>query len=229
MLLYLDQNYASRISKYRLGQKSHEHFGELDEALRSSPVLIPPSPFHVLELRGGYLLPSFQELFAEFSQGYWVRPWQEVVARQAERKRLEREDLLWRGGNWQDAAEFSVLEGLLECELKGPPVIRAASMRREILARLGFSDRPQHHALAFVRLLAKLVVRHSLDQDRYARPSDLTDLVMAATVGPYVDVLATDRYQREMLERAGYRKKVFSGRRHEVAALTRYVNSFLVR
>lgn len=70
MLLYLDQNYASRIAKFLLGQTSHDHFGTLLKALEGRDVLIPPSPFHVLELRGGYLLPVFKTFYARFSEGY---------------------------------------------------------------------------------------------------------------------------------------------------------------
>jgi len=104
LLVYLDQNHASRMAKHRLGQRGHEAFGELYLALKGR-VLAPPSPFHVLEtlfpIRGpeekaGYLLPALQDLFSELSQGYWVRPWQEVAVRQE--RGLSREDFLWRGG-----------------------------------------------------------------------------------------------------------------------------------
>ncbi|MDQ3397444.1 MAG: hypothetical protein M3511_06665 [Deinococcota bacterium] len=36
MLLYLGQNYASRIAKFLLGQKSHEHFGALFRCLKAT-------------------------------------------------------------------------------------------------------------------------------------------------------------------------------------------------
>ncbi len=44
---------------------------------------------------------------------------------------------------------------------------------------------------------------------------------MAATVGPYVDALATDRYLREVLQRVGFEPPVYSGRRQEVLRFAR--------
>jgi len=240
MLVYLDQNYASRVAKVLLGQKGHEPFGELYRALRAartrSPRLrprIPPSPFHVLETRGGYLLPVLQGLYAEFSDGLWVRPWQEVVARQARRLQacadgrgsggsgsacLDRRDLLHARGDWQAAAELRPLHDLLEQPLSGGFFDRCQVVREALVPRLGITH-DQARALPFARLLVRMVAFRSLDSDRDPRPSDLTDLIMAATIGPYVDVLATDRYLRETLQRVGYRTPVFSGRRHEVLRL----------
>ncbi|MEJ2291986.1 MAG: hypothetical protein P8Y13_13255 [Deinococcales bacterium] len=234
MLVYLDQNYASRVSKYLMGQASHEHFGELYRALhdaREAPPRrrprIPPSPFHVLETRGGYLLPVLQGLFAEFSDGRWVRPWQEVLERQARRHAgpgpaLDRRDLLHRGGDWHTAAELGPLEDLLEEPLEGGFFDRCQRLREVLVDRLGLQHE-QALTLPYARLLVRLVAFRSLDVDRDPRPSDLIDLVMAATVGPYVDVLATDRYLRETLQRIGYRTPVFSGRRHEVLRLAALV------
>lgn len=230
MLVYFDQNYASRVAKYLLGQPSHEHFGQLYRALRAARALpaelrprIPPSPFHVLETRGGYLLPVLQELFAEFADGRWVRPWQEVVARQARRLErgagLDRRDLLQRGGDWQRAAELSPLHDLLDAPLEGGFFDRCQRLREDLAARLGV-DHEKALTLPFARLLVRLVAFRSLDRDRDPRPSDLTDLLMAATVGPYVDALATDRYLRETLQRVGFGAPVFSGRRREVLELT---------
>ena len=100
MLVYLDQNHASRMAKHLLGQRGHEAFGRLFLALKGRAIA-PPSPFHVLETlfpqrgpeeKAGYLLPALKEVFAALSGGYWVRPWQEVAARQ--RRGLHREDLL---------------------------------------------------------------------------------------------------------------------------------------
>ncbi|MEJ2667203.1 MAG: hypothetical protein P8Z81_08925 [Deinococcales bacterium] len=233
MLVYLDQNYASRVAKYLLGQSGHEHFGELYRALhgarerapRSRP-RIPPSPFHVLETRGGYLLPVLQGLFAEFSDGRWVRPWQEVLARQTRRARagsgLDRRDLLARGGDWQRPADLGELEALLAVPLAGGFFDRCQVLRDALAARIAVS----HEAaltLPFARLLVRLLAFRSLDAEREPRPSDLADLVMAATVGPYVDVLATDRYLRETLQRIGYGAPVYSGRRHEVLRLAAQV------
>jgi hypothetical protein len=230
MLVYLDQNYASRVAKYLLGQPGHEPFGELYRALHAARELpparrprIPPSPFHVLETRGGYLLPVLQGLFAEFSDDRWVRPWQEVVARQARRRArgegLDRRDLLQRGGDWDKRAELEPLDDLLEVPLGGGFFDRCQQLREVLAARLGLGhDRAV--TLPFVRVLVRTVAFRSLDRDRDPRPSDLLDLIMAATVGPYVDVLATDRYLRETLQRIGFRPPVFSGRRAEVRRLT---------
>ena len=235
MLLYLDQNYASRVAKYLLGQPGHEHFGELYRALhdartrptRARPV-IPPSPFHVLETRGGYLLPVLQGLFAEFGEGRWVRPWQEVAARQARRLqaegRLDRRDLLARTGDWQRAADLGALADLLGVPLSGGFFDRCLALREALAGRIGVSHEIAM-TLPFARLLVRSLAFRSLDQDRDPRPSDLADLVMAATVGPYVDALATDRYLRETLQRTGYGAPVFSGRRHEVLDLAARVRS----
>lgn len=101
------------MAKHLLGQRGHEVFGKLHLALRGK-ALAPPSPFHVLETlypiqgpeeKAGYLLPALQDLFSELSQGYWVRPWQEVAVRQE--RGLSREDFLWRGGSWESPADLS--------------------------------------------------------------------------------------------------------------------------
>jgi hypothetical protein len=214
VLVYLDQNHASRVAKFLLGQRAHAAFGELHRALRETKPLIPPSPFHVLETRGGYLLPTLQELFAEFSDGYWVRPYQEVVARQVRRGRLDRGDLLHRGGSWSTPATREPLEDLLDLPLEGTLLDRRSAVR-EALAD-AFAVAPPQARLPFFDLLARLVAFRSLDDERLERLSDLTDLVMAATVAPYVDALATDRYLAEMLRRVGFDRPLFSGRRPDV-------------
>jgi hypothetical protein len=214
VLVYLDQNHASRVAKFLLGQRAHAAFGELHRALRETKPLIPPSPFHALETRGGYLLPTLQEIFAEFSGGHWVRPYQEVVARQVRRGGLDREDLLHRGGSWSTPATLEPLEDLLELPLGGTLLDRRSAVR-EALAD-AFAVTPPQARLPFFDLLARLVAFRSLDDERLEHPSDLTDLVMAATVAPYVDALATDRYLAEMLRRVGYDRPLFSGRRPDV-------------
>ena len=225
MLLYLDQNYASRIAKHLIGQRHHQHFGVLYQALKARrDLLIPPSPFHVLETRGGYLLPTLKVLFREFSQGYWVRPWQEVVRRQLERGGLAPEDLLERRGSWERAAELGPLEGIVALELDGGFLRRAWRAREELAARLGVAE-ARTNSLPFFWLLSRFLAFRSLDRERYPRDSDLTDLVMAATIGPYADLLATDRYMRELMMRVGYRGGVFSGRRREVLRLAELLTS----
>ena len=229
-LLYLDQNYASRVSKFLLGQPSHEPFGVLYEALEPAQVLIPPSPFHVLELRGGYLLPSFRSFYARFSRGLWVRPWAEVVRRQAARGGLARDDLLSSEGDWDTAAELSPLEDILDLGLAGGFQGRTRSARHALYERLNLgldfsTDEGAARTPPFVWLLSRMLAFRSLERERYTRPSDLTDFVMAATVGPYVDILATDRYMREVMGRVGHGSasyrggEAYSGRRHEVLAL----------
>lgn len=225
MLVYLDQNHASRIAKFLLGQPHHEAFGEAYAALEAARPCVPPSPFHVLETRGGYLLPTLQELFGRFSCGYWLRPYQEVVRRQSRRTSSgaaadAREDLLTRDGDWSLPASLSPLDDLLDAPLSGPFVRRREQVRSLAADRFGI-DADEARRLPFFGLLGRLVAFRSLDVDRLAQPSDLTDLVMAATVAPYVDVLATDRYLRELLVRIGHRGCVFSGRRHEVRLLAR--------
>ena len=215
MLVYLDQNHASRIAKHLLGQPHHEAFGRVHAALRSRRPCVPPSPFHVLETRGGYLLPTLREFFADLSGGVWVRPYAEVVRRQARRGGLDRRDLLSDTGDWIDAATLTPLADLLETPLEGSFFGRCERVRHAAAERF---EVPPDEAdrLPFFRLLGRLVAFRSLDRDRRPRPSDLIDLVMAATVAPYVDVLATDRYVRELLLRVGHRGPVFSGRRPDV-------------
>jgi hypothetical protein len=221
VLVYLDQNHASRVAKYLLGQRAHAAFGELHRALRETKPLIPPSPFHVLETRGGYLLPTLQEIFAELSDGYWVRPYQDVVRRQVERGDLDRDDLLHKGGSWSTPATLEPLEDLLELPLQGTLLARRSAVR-ETLAD-AFDLTPPQARLPFFDLLARLVAFRSLDDERLDRPSDLTDLVMGATIAPYVDVLATDRYLAEMLRRVGYDRPLFSGRRPDVLRFAKWL------
>lgn len=216
MLVYLDQNYASRMAKHLLGQRGHEAFGRLFWAMRGKS-LAPPSPFHVLEtlhpIRGpeekvGYLLPALQEVFGALSEGYWVRPWEEVATRQA--RGLFREDLLWREGGWDTPADLSPFQGL-PGGLRGLPYGEALEAAlKEIRTRTGLKEVP------FVRLLARLLAQMASDPDRKPRPSDLLDAVMAATVYPYVDLLLTDRYLRNLLP-----ERSLGGRQKEVEALVR--------
>ena len=229
-LLYLDQNYASRMSKFLLGQPGHDPFGLLYGALEPAQVLVSPSPFHVLELRGGYLLPSFQTFYARFSRGLWVRPWAEVVRRQAARGGLAREDLLSSEGSWDTAAEMSPLEDILDLKFTGGFQERTRSARQALYERLDLgldfdTDEGAARTPPFVWLLSRMLAFRSLERERYTRPSDFTDFIMAATVGPYADVLATDRYLREVMARVGHKSapygggEVYSGRRREVLAL----------
>ncbi|WP_022798200.1 hypothetical protein [Thermus islandicus] len=216
MLVYLDQNYASRMAKHLLGQKGHEAFGKLLKAMQGK-ALAPPSPFHVLETlfpqrgleaKAGYLLPALKEVFAALSGGYWVRPWQEVALRQE--RGLFREDLLFRGEAWEVPADLSPFQGLLE-GLRGLSYGEALEAAlREVRARTGLKEVP------FTRLLARLLARMASDPTRKPRPSDLLDAVMAATVYPYVDLLLTDRYLRNLLP-----ERSVGGRRKEVEALVR--------
>jgi hypothetical protein len=215
VLVYLDQNYASRIAKHVLGQTSHQAFGEVLAALRAAGAQAPPSPFHVLETRGGYLLPTLKELFGELAGGRWVRPWQEVVRRQAEWGARSRDDLLTAEGSWDAAATLDPLGDLLDVPLHGSVVRRRVAARDAIAMRLELSaDRAR--SLPFAELLARLLAFRSADAGRADQPGDLTDLIMGATVGPYVDALATDRYLAEILGRVGHDRPVFSGRRPDV-------------
>jgi len=222
VLVYLDQNHASRIAKYLRGQPSHEAFGEAYRALHDLDPIVPPSPFHVLETRGGYLLPTLRTLFGRLSRGTWVRPWQEVVRRQALRGALDRADLLTASGDWETPATLDPLGPLLDVPLAGTMFARRRTVRGWAALWL---DVPLRDArgLPFFDLLARLVAFRSVDEERAGRPSDLTDLVMAATVAPYVDALATDRYVAEVLGRVGHDGAVFSGRRPDVLRFARWL------
>ena len=219
MLVYLDQNYASRIAKHLLALPGQEEFGAVWEALLAlgDRVVAPPSPFHALELHGGYLLPTFRRMFARVNQGYWVRPWRDVVGRQARRGGIEREDLLWRRSSWEEPADLDPLWGLLDLELEGDFYARAVAARSWARRRLSL-DRAAE-VLPFLRFLGRLTAFHSLQEERERRPSDLVDVVMASTVAPYVGALATDRYLREALARLAPEVRAWSGRKREVAAL----------
>ncbi|MFO7546583.1 MAG: hypothetical protein R6W77_13910 [Trueperaceae bacterium] len=235
VLLYLDQNYASRVAKFLIGQASHDAFGEVHGALERATqrhangagpmVCAPPSSFHVLETRGGYLLPTMKTFFAAFSWGLWLRPWQEVVRRQAARGGwLERDDLLSNEGSWELAANLGEMAGIEHEAPSGGFFERTLRYREEIALRLGMPPNTAR-VLPFVRLLARMLAFRGLDrvrvQGRDPQVSDLADLVMAATVGPYVDALATDRYVREVLQRVGFDKPAYSGRRLDVLRLAR--------
>lgn len=215
MLVYLDQNYASRVAKHLLGQASHAAFGQVHDALGEAGACVPPSPFHVLETRGGYLLPTLKGLFAELAGGAWLRPWQEVARRQARRGCVDVDDLLTDRGDWEAAATLDPLKDLLELPLTGSFLRRRLTVRDHAAMRFGLAPGAAR-SLPFFDLLARLVAFRSRDEERIDRPSDLTDLLMAATVAPYVDALGTDRYVAEMLARVGYEGTVFSGRRPDV-------------
>ena len=188
MLVYLDQNYASRIAKYLLGQRSHEAHGLLYQSLLRAQVIAPPSPFHVLEAayparerisgKRGYLVPTLNTLFKTLSRGYWVRPWEEVLMRQLKNNgHLLREDLLGKRGSWDTPADLSGLEGLTELELKGSFLQCTWQAQTSIVERLEL-PRPAEH-LPFVQILARLLAFRATDATRQPQPSDLTDLVMA--------------------------------------------------
>ena len=213
MIVYLDQNYASRMAKHLLGQPGHEAFGRLFLELKGR-ALAPPSPFHVLETlypargpkeKAGYLLPALMEVFSALSGGLWVRPWQEIAKRQE--RGLYLEDFLWPRGDWETPADLSPFAGLLQGLPEDPLEARAWALE-EIQRRTGLREVP------FTRLLATLLAESRKDKSRKPRPSDLLDFVMAATVYPYVDRLLTDRYLRNLLG-----KKAVGGRRKEVEAL----------
>ncbi|MBU50900.1 MAG: hypothetical protein CL920_19630 [Deltaproteobacteria bacterium] len=216
-LMYLDQNYASRISKFLIGDDGHAHFGLLHDVLTQSDICIPPSPFHVLELLDGYLKPSFQQLYGHFSRGYWVRHWQDVVKRQAIHQRVDIEDFLTTEGDWESAAETAPLTDIVTLAWNGSFVERKHAITTMLQQRLqpliGEVETP------FVRILSGLLTFRSLNEERQARDSDLIDLLMAATVRPYVQWLCTDRFMREGLEKIGEGEGVFSGRRQEVHVL----------
>lgn len=217
LLVYLDQNHASRVAKYLLGQPGHDAFGPLYRALRSAAVVAPASPFHVLETRGGYLLPTLQGLFAQVSSGWWVRPWREVLARQLGEGPGGPEQLLCRGGDWELAAELEPLPGLEHESLPRAP-FAARERARELLAERLELDPDALARAPFARTLVRLLALRAEDRERLPRDSDLADLVMAATVTPYARAVGTDRYLRELLDRCGVEARVFSGRKAEVAA-----------
>ncbi|MGQ9510940.1 MAG: hypothetical protein ACUVS9_03395 [Thermaceae bacterium] len=133
----------------------------------------------------------------------WVRPWLEVAFRQA--RGLYREDLLWEGGSWDEPADLSLLQGLGE-GLEGPLAEREETVKRRLLERTGLKEVP------FVRLFARLLALDSLNLARRKKPSDLLDF----TLLPYVDLLLTDRYLRNLLAREG---RVVGGRKREVETL----------
>lgn len=244
MLVYLDQNYASRIAKYLLGQRSHQAHGLLYQSLLRAQVIAPPSPFHVLEAcaslressqaaypareriagKPGYLVPTLKTLFQTLSRGFWVRPWEEVLMRQLKNNgHLLREDLLGKRGSWDAPADLSGLEGITELELKGSFLQCTWQAQATIVERLGLPKSAEH--LPFVQILARLLAFRATDTTRQPQPSDLTDLVIAATVRPYVDGLATDRYVKEALGRVGYGQGVYGGREQEVLRLARDLSS----
>jgi len=225
VLVYLDQNYASRVAKHLLALPGQEAFGEVWQALVAlgERVVVPPSPFHVLELHGGYLLPTFRRMFSRLGRGWWVRPWQDVVRRQAAAGALRRDDFLWRRGSWEEPADLAPLWGLLDLDLEGDFYARAAAARAWARARLGLA--PAAEAAPFFGLLGRLVAFRSLEPVREPRASDLVDVIMAATVVPYANALATDRYLREALTRVGAGVRVWSGREREVRALAGWLRS----
>ncbi|MCB9637313.1 MAG: hypothetical protein H6728_10755 [Myxococcales bacterium] len=217
MLIYLDQNYASRIAKHLLGQQGHQPFDVLYERLLSYEVLCPASTFHVLELRGGYLCPPFQEFFPKLQRGLWVRPWQDILALQVQHSSARREDFLTSEGSWEHCADLDELAWIEHFALEGHLNKRVKQARNAIC-----EDRkidPNGPKLPFVETMARLMAFRSMNNQRDPRGSDFADMVIAATTQPYVDILATDRFVREALDRTGLGKGVYSGRYPDVYRL----------
>lgn len=211
LLLYLDQNYASRIAKHLLGQTGHQPFDLLYERLcADDTILCPVSPFHILELRGGYLCPPFQSFFPQLQRGLWVRHWQEILQRQQQSRGVHREDFFTTNGSWDDPANLQPLAWIEEYPLEGHLNKRIRQARTALCERLDLP--PEDATLPFVDVLARLMAFRSLNNERDPRPSDLADMLIAATTKPYVDILATDRFVREALDRTGLGQGVYSGR-----------------
>lgn len=220
LLLYLDQNYASRIAKHLLGQVGHQPFDQLYERLLALDTLIcPVSPFHILELRGGYLCPPFQSFFPTLQRGYWVRPWQEILQRQRISRVVQREDFLTTEGSWDQAADLQPLAWIDDYPLEGHLNKRIRQARTALCERLDLP--PEDGTLPFLDILARIMAFRSLNHERDPRSSDLADMLIAATTTPYVDILATDRFVRETLDRTGCGQHVYSGRYPDVYRLLR--------
>ena len=184
MLVCLDQNHAARIGKHLLALPGQKGFGGVWAALRAlgERAIVPPSPFHVLELHGGYLLSTFRRMFALVSGGLWVRSWPDVVRRQVRCGGLEPEDFLWRRGSWEQPADLAPLWGLLDLDLEGDSYQRTAAARAWGRRRLGLGRAAG--AAPFFQLLGRLVAFRSLERGREERASDLVNVVTAVTVVP---------------------------------------------
>lgn len=223
MLLYLDQNYASRIGKYLLQQPDHEEFGRLYDVLLEQDIIVPPSPFHALELRGGYLLPVFQEFFPKISKGYWVRPWQDILELQKSTLEIKPLDLLTRTGSWEEIADLSLLSEIVTLTFSGSLKKRISDAASALLAMLQLPT-PEALRYPFIDTLSRLLAFRSLNEERHPHDSDLADLVIAATIRPYAPLLATDRFISEGLKRLGIGGGSFSARRHDVLRLIAMLN-----
>lgn len=219
-LLYLDQNYASRIAKYLLHQPDQEPFDRLYHRLLTLDIVVPPSPFHVFELRGGYLTPPFHFFFEDLRKGFFVRPWEDILQAQIDRLTADpsacavvREDFLIPRSSWEGVrpAALEPFSFLLSLHLDGPfpSRLRQAGYALAMAFSIRLSD-PM--LLPFVRVLSHLLTWRSLNPERSPSSSDLADLVIAATVLPYVDIFATDRFVREAIVRKNLHPATFSGR-----------------
>lgn len=220
-ILYLDQNFVSRIVKFRLGQKRHEDFGELYEVIKRSDLIVPFGPFHVKEVDGSYLLKSFQSLFEDLSLGYWHRSWRELLQQQIDEKECCAENFLTQEGSWEQLADIQIFKDATSWELVGSLKQRMENAKQQLLGCLqvefsgdGLGD------TAFIEVLSKLLAFRTLNPARQALPSDLLDMVMAATVRPYVEFIATDRFVCEALDRLKLGEGVFSGRKTDVKRLS---------
>lgn len=219
IIAYLDQNYVSRIAKFLMGQSGHEVFGELYTALQGSAYIFPASPFHVLELQGGYLLPGFQEIFGQLSKGYWVYHWQEVLAHQLQHERLSPEDLIYQKEDpslWEQEADLSPLEDMVDLPLEGSLNARTRQAQGWLRGKL---DITAQQTPPFLDTLSRCLAFRSLNTERQPHDSDLADLVITATVHPYVTLFGTDRFVREALDRMGMGEGVYSGRTPDLRKL----------
>jgi len=214
VFLYLDQNYVSRITKFRLGQKDHDDFGRLHQLILEKGIIVPPSPFHVLEIHTSYLKPTLVQVFEELSQGYWVRPWQEILDIQKKSPECHIQDLLSQQGSWEHPAELSLLTSITSWHLEGSIFKRTRAAKASLCELLEVSE--DDGDLPFLETLSRLLAFRSLNQARQPHDSDLADLVIAATIRPYFSWIGTDRFVRECLDRLGLGEGVFSARRREV-------------
>ena len=139
-VLYLDQNYISRIAKYTLEQPNHEDFGQLYLCLQRSRWFTPASPFHALETAGSYLLPTVQTLLEELSKGYWFRSWQDILLQQRTTQSLNLPDILTTEGSWDTPVDVEPFVPLLSIPLEGHLNRRIRKMSEEVRLCLGMLD-----------------------------------------------------------------------------------------
>jgi hypothetical protein len=145
VIVYLDQNYLSYVTRARLGWIAEgpgaQRWGRLYETLRelveAGRAICPRSYFHAIEGElDDRLSGHLDETAAELSRGLHFRPWEEVVSAQAERALRRYLGLADDSEAWRDYFERDPQgagsERKAAAEMPGPPQEEREAKKRYV-------------------------------------------------------------------------------------------------